>query len=102
MTCFFTFQSTCVEFISDHPDAITNPSFCDLTESLRNDILEMLSWGQRAMQRDGVQAMMGPTPAGFNTLADLTANLRLSSNVRIMLIFGRLKGDLQYVALLRK
>ena len=66
------FQNKCLEYIAKHPELAKTEVFDSLSESLKVELADLLSWDARA-----TQASIGDAPEEVNQIVDMTMGLRL-------------------------
>ena len=71
------FQASCVEFIMQNEELLHTKTFQELSEGLQNELEELASWDQRAVGVGGDR----PPPPGMWELSDMTARMRLRTDV---------------------
>lgn len=60
----------------ENPELAKTETFNDLNKALQEELLHLITWGERASQQ-----IMGPPPEGFSRILNLS-NMRLQDNVR--------------------
>ena len=71
------FQASCVEFIIQNEELLHTKTFQELSEELQNELKELASWDQRTVGIGGDR----PPPPGMWDLSDMTARMRLRTDV---------------------
>ena len=71
------FQASCVEFIIQNEELLHTKTFQELSEELQNELKELASWDQRTIGIGGDR----PPPPGMWDLSDMTARMRLRTDV---------------------
>ena len=67
-----------MDFILDNVDLLHTETYHELDESLQAELKHLEDWGRNAAQKT-----LGPTPDSFTELTDMTARIRLNTEVSI-------------------
>ena len=74
---FGIFQASCVEFIIQNRELLQTKTFQELSEELQKELRDLASWDQRTVGFGGDR----PPPPGMWDLSDMTARMRLRTDV---------------------